>query len=871
MASLLAWWLLLEILSIVALPITLALLRHLPDRGYPFARVLGILLPSFLAWFLGMWQLATYGRGLLIFCLILVAGLSGVLLWKDRSILRFFRQHWRLILVYEGIFAVALFCGAVLRIYGPWGGVSVAHTEQPMDFAFLNGIIQSRMLPPQDPWLSGYSINYYYLGYFLAASQTLLAGLPAALTFNLNLATLFALAATGCFSLGYNLTLATAPKARRRAGLVGTLAILLSLLLGNQLGALQLISGSNQVAPLYAGEIGTVVWARLRGEDGPVPLGHTVYTSGDFGGQFDTVRPTGEAQVGDFDWWWPSRVLWDERPSWEGLDQVLSSNKRWAILFNWQSLTTPEQVHRSYSITEFPFFSFYLGDMHPHVMALPLTLLAMALALNVLLAAERGRAALGPGRWSWLFLVLNALVLGGLYMANSWDFPTYLLLYGGAWVWRWRQEAEAGWTRRDWWALLRDLGLVLLLSIVLYLPFFLTFRSLVGSKPIPSEVQSVPILNTLANLPVISKLLQTIGFVLWDKSSLYTFLVIFGLFLYPALTWLVARVVGQRVRPGLGGWIAMGVCAVVAIVTGFPLLLLLIPIGLSLALLSKARPAPPPVPSTGKGAGRAGAPFKGSRPAAAMVLLMLTLALLLVLGCEIVYLRDIFENRMNTVFKFYYQAWMLLALVGAWSTGEILGGRLRQKAVDHGPGLGRLALRVVWAIPLVLLIAGGLVYPVSTMRNALREPRPWMLDALTQMQTYHPEDYAGVQWLQANAAPDAVVLEAVGPEWGYYGRISSATGRPTLLGWDGHEWQWRGGQPEAFNEITPRREAVETIYTTSDVAQARQLLAQYKVDYVFIGSLETGYPVNALAKFEQLGTLVFEAEGVRIYEIPSAP
>jgi YYY domain-containing protein len=842
MGSLVAWWLLLQVLSIVALPITLALLRHLPDRGYPFARVLGILLPAFLAWFLGMWQLASYGQGLLIFCLVIVAGLSGLLLWKDRSILRFVREHWRLILVYEGIFATALFCGAVLRIYGPWGGIAVAHTEQPMDFAFLNGIMQSRMLPPQDPWLSGYSINYYYLGYFQAGSLGLLSGLPSEVVFNLNLATLFALTATGCFSLGYNLTRAADPEARRRAALVGTLAALFALLVGNQLGALQLITGSNQIAPLYAGEVGTVLGARLRGQAGPVQLGHTVYTSGDFGGQFDTVAPSGQGQVGDFDWWWPSRVLWDERPSWEGVNQIQASSNRWAILFNWKSLVTPDQVHRSYSITEFPFFSFYLGDMHPHVMALPLTLLAMALAMNVVLAAERGRAALGSGRWSWLFLVLNALVLGGLYMANSWDFPTYLLLYGGAWVWRWRQGVAARWNRKDSWAIVRDLGLVVLLSIVLYLPFYLTFHSLVGSKPIPTEVQGIPVLGTLAGLPVISKVLQTIGPVLWDKSSLYSFLVLFGLFLYPALTWLVAQVVGKHIRPGLWGWIGIGACVAVAIVGSFPLLLLLIPIVLGYVLL------------------------KSARPAEAIVLLMLMLALLLVLGCELVYLRDIFENRMNTVFKFYYQAWMLLAIVGAWGAGQILGGRFR-----HGERVRRLALRAVWAVPLLLLVAGGLVYPTLALRMAFREQRAWTLDALTNMQQYQPGDYAGVQWLRENAAPDAVVLEAVGPEWyATSGRISSATGRPTLLGWDGHELQWRGGQPEAYNEISIRRDAATTIYTTPSVAQARELLTEYGVDYVFIGSQEADYAPVVLAKFAQLGTLVFEAEGVQIYQIPPA-
>ena len=72
MGALLVWWLLLELLGLLALPLTLFIFRNLPDRGYPFARLVGILLPSFLAWFLGMWQLASYGPALLILCLLLL-------------------------------------------------------------------------------------------------------------------------------------------------------------------------------------------------------------------------------------------------------------------------------------------------------------------------------------------------------------------------------------------------------------------------------------------------------------------------------------------------------------------------------------------------------------------------------------------------------------------------------------------------------------------------------------------------------------------------------------------------------------------------------------------------------------------------------
>ncbi len=841
MAALILWWLLLEVLSLVALPLTLALLRHLPDRGYPLARVLGIFLPSVLAWFLGTWQLASYGTGLLILCLLVIAGLSGVLLWKDRTILPFLRENWRLVLTYEVLFAAALFLGAVLRIYSGYG-IDIFHTEQPMDFALTNAILQSRSLPPQDPWLAGYSINYYYLGYFQAASLTLLSGLPSELTFNLNLATLFALAATACFSLGYNLTLAMDATARRRAAVVGSVALLFVLVVGNQAGALQVLTGSSQAVALDAGEMWTVLRARLAGEGGSVPLGHTVTIAGnDFGGGFNAVSATTGRQVDDFDWWWPSRVLWDERPSLEAIEQLSLAGLVERALLGWQRYVPTEEVTRSYTITEFPFFSFYLGDMHPHVMALPLTLLAASLALNVLLAPERGRAGFrldseqagGRSYWSWFFFVLNALVLGGLYMANSWDFPTYFLLYGAAWVWRWRRDAGERWTRQDTLAIARDLGLLVLLCIVLYLPFYLTFRSLVGSNPIPLEILDTPVLGRIVTLPILSKVFQTLFFVLWDKSSLYTLGVIFGLFLYPAVTWLLSKGIKERATKSLWGWGLLAISLLAAWLFRFPYLVLVPAVVLGWKLLGK------------------------SRPAEAMALLMLMLALLLLLGCDIIYIRDIYESRMNTIFKFYYQAWALLAIVGTWAIGETWRAYLRA-----------IPARVLWGIPLLLLLAGGLVYPAMSMRLALRQKHDWTLDGLSMMQRNYPGDYAGVRWLRENAAPDAVVLESVGGDWDWtHGRVSMATGRPTLLGWDGHEAQWRGGHPEAYAQIGIRREEANRIYTTTNPLEARQLLEKHGVDYVFVGFAETALTKEGLAKFAQLGVLVFEAPGVQIYQI----
>ena len=106
------------------------------------------------------------------------------------------------------------------------------------------------------------------------------------------------------------------------------------------------------------------------------------------------------------------------------------------------------------------------------------------------------------------------------------------------------------------------------------------------------------------------------------------------------------------------------------------------------------------------------------------------------------------------------------------------------------------------------------------------ELRP-TLDGIDYTPRERPADYRGIEWLQQNAGPDAVVLEAVGGAYSDYGRVSSATGLPTLLGWANHERQWRG---ERYDELAGTREQdIREIYNTLSTSRARELLEQYGV------------------------------------------
>ena len=838
------WWLVVQCFSLVGLPLTGLLLRALPDRGYAHAKALGLLLTGYVAWLLAMLGLAPFGPPALLVAAVVVAGVGVWLTGGPQAALatgrRFLQVRWRSILASEVLFLVALLAAVWMRAHDPvpWG------TERPMDFAFFNAIQHSGLFPPNDPWLAGYSINYYYFGYLLMAAVAQLSGLDPTVAYNLALALIFALTAQGVAGMIANLMQLTAERrvARWADGLFPLLGVIFVLVAANQAGAVQVIVGDERAVALDGPQLVTAVSQAVRGFS-VITLPYQANVQ-DFGTLTEWTRQDKGAA---FNWWWPSRALWDQYADGE----------------------------RNYTITEFPLFSFRLGDMHPHIMALPFGLLAVAVALALL-----ARPTLpGAGREGWATLLLTGLVLGSLYAINSWDLPTYLLLYTAALALLGQRLGVAQRWRTLGWHML----IVIAAAYLLFLPFHLTFHSLVGgAKP-------------LVDLPLIGRLTSIIGLYLGGRSGLHAFLIIFGLSFVPILLFVYGAqatasleptepsVVGSWERgrlalsaddegetPSLPGrttpygfsgrWTSSNVgnrylpllpplLLVAGLVVGFPLLML---VGLGLL--------------AGERAWRL-----AQQPGASFGLLLAALGCAVLFGVEMVYIRDVFEGlsaRMNTVFKFYYQIWLLwgtLAPFALWWGLHYMTGRARF---------------VAWGAALLtaVLLVGSLVYPWLT----LRELGQGMLVGLTRPtpREQTPAGAASIRWLRQAAATGSVVLEAVAVDdaaaqrcgGSYngdgYGGVSAATGLPTVLGWAGHQQQWRGGDAKALAELGPRCAAVDTIYSTTDPAVAQALLAQYRVNYIYVGDLERRrYSPEALAKFSALGEVVFEQDEVTILRV----
>jgi uncharacterized membrane protein len=176
---------------------------------------------------------------------------------------------------------------------------------------------------------------------------------------------------------------------------------------------------------------------------------------------------------------------------------------------------------------------------------------------------------------------------------------------------------------------------------------------------------------------------------------------------------------------------------------------------------------------------------------------------------------------MNTVFKFHYNAWLLLAVGSALAIGSLVAQR----------GAGRIAAVVTAA--LVVLLGG--IYPLgATLTKTNHFQVAATLDGSAFARRQYENDLAAIDWLRASGQPRSVVVEAVGGDYTDYARVSTFSGVPTPIGWIGHELQWRGPR----DELTRRERLVQDLYQSRDADQAQRTLDTLGVSHVFIGRLE---------------------------------
>jgi len=508
-------------------------------------------------------------------------------------------------------------------------------------------------------------------------------------------------------------------------------------------------------------------------------------------------------------------------------------------------------------VTEFPLWSFLYADLHPHLMALPFTLCIIGL----LVAWIRGaglKTKLG-------IAALLALTLGFFWPTNTWDWPTYGALSGLVlFMSLWQHDTRT--VRGFVTALLKSLGIFLGILAVGYLAFLPYHRHYVAGYG---------------------------SFEAWkgNQTSLRDYLFIHGLFLFLLGSAVVAAWRQKQLPParGLGLW-----CKIAR-----SLVLSKTPLARQrLVRLGLANPA--------SAAGAAGifvvlilvltafinghlgalllaglilsAAFVLSRrndPLGALPGLLAFIAFGLSLLVEHVVLAgDI--GRMNTVFKFYYQVWVLFGLASALTLPGLLKG-WRVEASGWKTG---------WLVLFIMLLVASALSPLTAVPAKIKDrfvALPPTLDGLAfaEKAEYAMEgvrfplgpDLRAIRWLQDNIQGSPVIMEmntqARLYSWG--SRFAIHTGLPSVVGWGWHQRQQQAGL--ANNRVDARIDEVRAFYASTDTDLAHNLLKKYGVQLIIVGELERIYGTpEGIAKFERMGlTKLYDQDNVRIYRVPAPP
>jgi len=813
MTAFISWYLLITLLGWLTFPLAYCIFPALADRGYTLARAFGLLIWGYIFWLSASLGIAQNDIGGLLLGLVILGGLSAWLFVNRKlEIGSWLGENRRLILTTELLFLAAFGLMAFFRAANP----EIVGTEKPMELMFINGIMNSPTFPPRDLWLSGYSISYYYFGYVMAAMLAMFTGVPATMAFNLMIALIFGLSAVGAYGILYNLlTMHQQPRPVTEGSVEGY---------SSNNGPL-----SSFLLPLFA----PIFLLLISNVEGFLEVLHRK-------GLFWQFNADGTAVSRFWSWldmkelsqapaqplqWIPERFWWWWRASRVIQDYDLDGTFREVI-------------------DEFPFFSYLLGDLHPHVLAMPFTLLAVAVALNLFLGGWRGNMDLffGQLRINKAGFFASALVLGGLAFLNTWDILIAAALIVFSYVLaRVREVGEAGWG----WERIED---VLLLAIplvitgfVMYLPFYIGFDSQAGGLTpnfmyptrgahlwvmwgtlfIPPFAYLIYLWRTGAPAHWRAGIFTTLGILIVLIVAMFV-LGFLALKLKPELVMPILEAQGVDVNAFIADSMARRLTYVGSLLT---LLVLLIP---TLAFL-----------------------FRSEANSSSFVLLMIALGVLLILGPDFLYLRDNFGYRINTVFKFYYQAWIMLSLASAYGIVVLIQN-----------------LRGRWGLPfifgLIILLGISLTYPaigIFSKTNNFKPPFGYTLDDFDRIQRENPDEAAAMLWLRS--APDGVVAEAVGGSYSQYGRVSIYTGLPTVLGWPGHEGQWRDQALQGSRE-----QDIETLYSSNDWIATQDIINRYNIRYIVVGNLERStYHMNE-DKFNRFLKPVFQQGNATIYEVP---
>ncbi len=503
----------------------------------------------------------------------------------------------------------------------------------------------------------------------------------------------------------------------------------------------------------------------------------------------------------------------------------------------------PSRTISGEPITEFPYFTFLYGDPHAHLFALPITLLALSWMISLI--NERVKYKI---KWELsLKLLIGGIIIGALRPTNTWDYPVFLVL---------------------------ACGCILYVIIKYAIPPRSIFPNL-------TMQQRTIILGILAAISfgLISYYLfnpfskwygqgyTSIDFWTGEKTLLGAYLTHWGYFIFIIYSWLLNEVYNwMRITPLsvlnkiypywkgiIGGFILLLTAIAFLVIRGVVISILVIPAISILGLLLYR---------------------KESSEKQKFIIILTCIGLGLTLLVELVVLSgDI--GRMNTVFKFYLQAWTCLAISSSWYIYQLF------KNIKNW---GRKNTISGWITIILLLSMSVTLFPViasaDKITDRISDAVPITLDGMEYMRysSYTEndqvmdlrQDYELIRWMQDNINGTPIIIEANVPEYRWGNRITIYTGLPGVIGWNWHQRQQRAINPSDW--VFKRVKDINTFYSVADIAVAKELIEKYNIGYIVVGQLEKIiYPQEGIDKFflneNGLFDLIYSSEDTNLFKV----
>jgi YYY domain-containing protein len=800
------WWYAgMQGVSLLGAPLCAATFWRLPDRGYGFSKAFSLILLTYLFWILNIARIVPNTRaGVFAAALVLGVASLAALARRGDAALAYVREQWRYIAAIELLAAAAFAAAALLRV----NSGQVIFGEKGMDIMYLNAVFRADRFPPQDAWFAGDTVSYYYLGFVGVEALARLTATPPQIAFTLAFASLAATMVAAAAGLACNVLCLARGEAEPR----GWPQIRPPLAAKAVAAALAFALAGNLIAPL--------IWASAYGIGGP--------------GFYDWLNikylEAGAQRMS----WYPS------------------------VISAFAPAVSPFSHGSTPAALDTPVTAMIIGDLHPHILAVPYTLAGLAAVLLLLYWRP-------DTSWrSYATAVPLGILLGAPGAVNTFDVVWLWPLAAGAVAFNaWRRRTEGG----DWWAALQAPLLALALAFALYAPFyFATGGRDLGVYPV--------VRNDNVRAPA--------------TRWLY-FVLHWGWLFFVTGSFVAVRLVRER-RAIDRRWAAACLAVPVAAVAGWALLFgVQRAIGVwrletasgfidqleartnawPSAILAGALLAGALLALVLEAGGRAREDGRGPARGAVFVLLLTAMGAAIVLGVEFYYVADIDNTRFLGHFKFSFGAWTLLAVAAGAALFLVPGELARVWPAAARPWVAATAGLLALALLTPLGAAPNRVRPYLVDGTPFREPRSFDATAV-----YNSDDRAAIAWLREQGDGQTRTLaESVRDvdgrrDYSRAGRISGATGVPAVVGWVRHEQQWRPRQAE---EVAARAEAMDRLYGTADPGEAAAIIARYGIDDVYVGAIErTVYGEAALAKFEAY-PVRFRYGAVVIYDVSAGP